>query len=73
MYPYHNQIKKRIQNQELISYEFVEKYKQISPCLLLHFNTPPYTKPIRVHRFDMYIPILEKYFGTTITLDTKAP
>ena len=27
MYPYHNKIKQRIKNGELIKYEFVEKYK----------------------------------------------
>ncbi|HUH25390.1 MAG TPA: hypothetical protein VLY87_02070 [Flavobacterium sp.] len=54
MYPYHNKIKQRIKNNELIRYEFVEKYKNISPCLLLHFSTEPYLKPIRVHRFQEY-------------------
>lgn len=41
MYPYHNKIKQRIQNKELIKYEFVEKHKNISPCLLLYFKTEP--------------------------------
>lgn len=54
MYPYHNKIKQRIQNGELIRYEYVEKYKQISPCLLLHFNTAPFIRPIREHRFEEY-------------------
>jgi hypothetical protein len=61
MYPYHNKIKQRITNGELVAYEFVEKYKQISPCLLLHFNTAPYTRPIRAHRFEEYKPILEEW------------
>lgn len=54
MYPYHNKIKQRIKNGELIRYEFVAKYKNISPCLLLFFNTEPYIKPIREHRFSEY-------------------
>jgi hypothetical protein len=59
MYPYHNKIKQRIKNGELIRYEYVEKYKDISPCLLLYFSTEPYIKPIRKHRFEEY----EKIFS----------
>lgn len=54
MYPYHNKIKQRIKNNELLNYEFVDKYKAISPCLLLHFSTEPYIRPIREHRFKEY-------------------
>jgi hypothetical protein len=54
MYPYHNKIKQRIKNNELISYEYVKEYKNISPCLLLHFETEPKTRPIRQHRFKEY-------------------
>ncbi|MDO4229931.1 MAG: hypothetical protein Q4C98_08960 [Capnocytophaga sp.] len=59
MYPYHNKIKQRINNGELIKYEFVERYKNITPCLLLYFSTAPYIRPIRVHRFSEYKLILE--------------
>ena len=31
MYPYHNKIKQRIRNRELVKYEYVDKYKDISP------------------------------------------
>jgi hypothetical protein len=54
MYPYHNKIKSRIANNELIKYEYVDKYKTISPCLVLYFKTAPYTRPIRSHRFEEY-------------------
>jgi len=54
MYPYHNKIKQRIKNGELIRYEYVERYKDISPCLLLYFSTEPRVKPVREHRFDEY-------------------
>lgn len=54
MYPYHNKIKQRISSNELIRYEYVEKYKDISPCLLLHFDTEPKIRPIREHRFKEY-------------------
>lgn len=54
MYPYHNKIKQRIKNGELIKYEMVDKYKQIAPALLLYFKTEPYIRPIRAHRFAEY-------------------
>ncbi len=54
MYPYHNKIKQRITNKELLRYEYVERYKNISPCLLLYFSTKPEIRPIREHRFDEY-------------------
>jgi len=54
VYPYHNKIKSRIKSQELVRYEYVERYKKISPCLLLHFDTEPFVRPIREHRFEEY-------------------
>ncbi len=54
MYPYHTKIKQWINNKELIRYEYVKKHKDISPCLLLHFDTEPKTRPIREHRFKEY-------------------
>ena len=58
MYPYHNRIKQRIANGEMIGYEFLERYKNISPCLMLYFATEPHTRPIREHRFSEYQQIL---------------
>ena len=60
MYPYHNKIKQRINNKELLRYEYVEKYKDISPCLLLHFETEPKIRPIREHRFEEYEALLSQ-------------
>jgi len=62
MYPYHNRIKQRIKNNELVGYEYVEKYRLISPCLILHFSTDPKIKPIREHRFEEYELIFEKFY-----------
>jgi len=59
MYPYHNKIKQRIKNNELVRYEFVDHYKNISPCLLLYFNTEPYVRPVREHRFREYRLLLD--------------
>ena len=58
MYPYHNKIKQRIKQNELVRYEYVKKYNSISPCLLLHFSTEPFVRPIREHRFDEYEQLL---------------
>ena len=61
MYPYHNKIKQRIRNRELVKYEYVDKYKKISPCLLLYFHTNPNLRPIRKHRFEEYQTLLDQY------------
>lgn len=61
MYPYHNKIKQRIANGELMAFEFVVAYKNISPCLLLYFNTEPTIRPIREHRFEEYRQILQLF------------
>ncbi len=60
MYPYHNRIKQRINNNELIDYEYVEEYNGIKPCLVLHFNTEPKIRPIREYRFKEYENFLVK-------------
>ena len=62
MYPYHNKIKSRIANKELVRYEYVEKYKNIAPCLLLHFTTEPVIRPIREHRFEEYEALFKRLF-----------
>ena len=61
MYPYHNKIKQRIKNNELIRYEFVDSYKNISPCLLLYFDSEPKIRPIRKYRFSEYDDLLRIY------------
>jgi len=60
MYPYHNKIKQRIKNKELIKYEYIDRYKDISPCLLLYFSTEPHIRPIREHRFKEYESMLNE-------------
>lgn len=61
MYPYHNIIKKRIKNGELVSYEFIDNYKNIGECLLLHFDTYPFERPIRPHKYSEYVEILAEW------------
>lgn len=60
MYPYHNRIKQRIANGELVGFEFVARYKDIAPCLLLYFSTEPFVRPIRQHRFEQYRELLKQ-------------
>lgn len=61
MYPYHNIIKRRIKNGELIGYEFVKNYKKIGECLLLYFSSPPFERPVRPHKYHEYADILSDW------------
>lgn len=58
MYPYHNRIKQRIKNGELVGYHFVKSYKNIGECLILEFSTPPFIRPIRPHKYHEYLTFL---------------
>lgn len=59
-FSYHGKIKKMIENGELEKVVFVERYKNISPALLLFFcaHAP---MPIRQHRFKEYQKYLKKH------------
>ena len=61
-YNYHGIIKSKIKNKELIHYEIVDKYRNISPCLLLHFKDGT-IKPIREYRFHEYFELIDIYFN----------
>lgn len=58
MYPYHNRIKQRIAAGELVDFCFTDSYPRIGECLVLVFNTAPYKRPIRPHRYAEYTDIL---------------
>lgn len=58
MYPYHNKVKQRIKNGEMVGYSFAESYKNIGECLLLFFNTSPQVRPIRPHKYFEYVDII---------------
>ena len=51
MYPYHNRIKQRILNGELIGIEDSDKEEF---AFILLFNTYPFTRPIRHHAIGKY-------------------
>jgi len=56
-YNYHAKAKRLIREGHLIGWRFVEKHNKISPALVLFFdNEKP--MPIREHRFDEYIDLI---------------
>ena len=57
-YPYHNRIKQRIANGELIGWSFVKDYPRIGEALVLWFSTYPPFRPIRPYRYHEYLPLL---------------
>ncbi len=59
MYPYHNRIKQRIKNGELIGYRLIDDYPNIGECLVLEFRTPPFFRPIRPHKYHEYAALLK--------------
>ena len=58
MYSYHNRIKQRIANGELVDYYFTDAYPRIGEALVLVFSTAPFLRPVRPHRFVEYSYIL---------------
>lgn len=61
MYRYHPHIKKRIREGEMTGFRFVPDYPRIGECIVLEFITPPFTRPIRPHRYAEYTGILEEW------------
>ena len=60
MYPYHNQIRRRIRSGDLLEYYYTEDYPGIGRALVLVFRTPPYRRPIRPERFAEYLALLSE-------------
>ncbi len=58
MYPYHNVIKKRIKNGELIA---IKKIKDESFAFVFIFSCYPYTRPIRHTSVDKYKDVLDNF------------
>ena len=63
MYPYHNRIKQRIDNGELVGYYYTDNYPSIGEALVLQFSTYPPLRPIRPHRYAEYMIILDQENG----------
>ena len=60
MFQYHETLKERIENNELIGYEFIENYLNGSPRLLLYFESEPKIRPVLKHKIKEYRRMLEK-------------
>lgn len=60
MYSYHNTIKKRIKNGELIDFYISNNYPNISEAIVLVFSTSPFFHPIRKHKWSEYISIINQ-------------
>lgn len=58
MYSYHNRIFQRINNGELVDYYFADNYPRIGEALVLVFNTAPFFRPIRPHKYQEYLKFL---------------
>lgn len=61
MYPYHNRIKQRIKDGELIDFYYTKNRKGIGECLILVFNTEPRERPIRPYKYNEYSDILAEW------------
>ena len=59
-FSYHKKVQSKIKNGELKTFEFVDEYNGISPCLILYFLDG--TKfPVRDYMFDEYIKLLGNF------------
>lgn len=58
MYPYHNRIKQRIQNGELIDHYYTANYPRIGEALVLVFKTEPFIRPIRPYKWKEYLEVV---------------
>ena len=61
MYPYHNKIKSRIRNGELLDYWYEKDYPGIGECMVLFFSTAPHKRPIRPYRYEEYRGLLNEH------------
>ena len=66
-YNYHARVKKFIlENKDNIKVKIVDKYNNISPCMLIYNSNKSY--PIREYKWDIYINLFEKL---NIDIDIK--
>lgn len=56
---YHAKVKKKIAEVGVEKFEFVEKYNNISPALLIYFKDGS-VMPIREHKFLEYVALFDK-------------
>ena len=63
-YGYHQKNKQRIRAGELVDHYFTQNYPGIGEALVLVFNTAPFKRPIRPHRWADYVDILTEWAKT---------
>ena len=56
-FSYHKKVQNKIKNNELSSFEIVDEYHNISPCLILYFSDGT-SYPIRDYMFDEYLKLI---------------
>ncbi len=61
-YSYHNSIKKLLKEGQLVGWEFVEKYNNISPALVIYFSCHR-PMPVREKHFEYYKKTLPCYLN----------
>lgn len=57
---YHAKVRRLIKSGQAESFEFLDNYNNISPCLLIHFKNS-ISMPIREHKFDEYKILLVQF------------
>lgn len=62
MYSYHNHIRQRINNGELVNYYFTDNYPRIGEALVLVFTTDPILRPIRPNKYNEYKEVIRCSF-----------
>lgn len=61
-YNYHAAVRKALTYEKLIKVEIVESYHNISPCMVLYFQSHR-PMPIREHKWEEYIALISKIYG----------
>lgn len=59
-YGYHQKIKQRIRNGELVDCYIDQNYPKIGTALVLAFGRAPFKRPIWTYRWGEYLPMLRK-------------
>lgn len=57
---YHAKAQNLVKTGHCVKAELVEKFKDISPALVLYFDNH-IQMPIRLHKFDEYFELLKRY------------
>lgn len=59
---YHRYLKKKIKNNELVKWEFINNYKNLGYVMLLYFNDGK-VYPVRKENIVIYLDFIENQFN----------